>query len=65
VKTPHEALLKEEALSKNIIMVSYRRIPVSTLESPQKKKQKSILDTIDTATADGRKVYVHCRGGIK
>jgi hypothetical protein len=23
------------------------------------------LDTIDTATADGRKVYVHCRGGIK
>jgi protein-tyrosine phosphatase len=60
---PYEAMLKEEAALKNII-VSYRRISIQDFGLPTEEEMKSILDTIDNAIANGRKVYVHCRGGI-
>jgi protein-tyrosine phosphatase len=62
-KRPYEAMLKEEAALKNII-VSYRRISLQDFGIPTEEEMKSILDTIDNAIAKGRKVYVHCRAGI-
>jgi protein-tyrosine phosphatase len=62
-KHPYEAMLKEEAVLKNV-MVSYRRIPLQDFGIPTEEEMKSILDTIDNAIANGRKVYVHCRAGI-
>ena len=62
-KRPYEAMLKEEAALKNIV-VSYRRIPLPDFGIPTEEEMKSILDTIDNAIAKGRTVYVHCHAGI-
>ncbi|MBN9392910.1 MAG: dual specificity protein phosphatase family protein [Chloroflexi bacterium] len=60
---PYNQLLDEEAarLGKQ---VEYRRISIRDIEVPTPETMATILDTIDGALAAGRKVYVHCWGGI-
>ncbi len=45
--------------------VEYRRIPVRDMSvPPHARYMTGILDTIDHALAAGRRVYVHCWGGV-
>jgi predicted protein tyrosine phosphatase len=60
---PYQAMLKEEATKKKI-PVRYRRLSIQDFGVPSKEEMKTILDTIDSALVDNKKVYVHCRGGI-
>jgi len=62
-KQPYEEMLKKIAKEKEA-KVSYQRLPVQDFSIPTKQEMKQILDTIDGAIADGKTVYVHCRGGI-
>lgn len=41
-----------------------KRIPVRDLDIPTPEVMKRILDEIDAAILDGKRVYVHCLGGI-
>ena len=61
-KQPYEQMLKE--LAKRGQDVSYKRLPVQDFGIPTNEEMERILDTIDGAIADGKTVYVHCRGGI-
>lgn len=60
---PYKQLLDEEA-AKLGKQVEYRRIPIRDIEVPSPETMTTILDTIDKALAEDRKVYVHCWGGI-
>jgi protein-tyrosine phosphatase len=60
---PYRQLLDEEA-SRLGKQVEYRRISIRDIEIPTPETMTVILDTIDQAQAAGRKVYVHCWGGI-
>jgi len=62
-KEPYEQMLKKIAKEKEA-KVSYQRLPIQDFGIPTKQEMKQILDTIDGAIADGKTVYVHCRGGI-
>ena len=44
--------------------VERRQPSIPDLGTPAVGQMRSILDTIDAALATGRKVYVHCWGGI-
>ncbi|MDB5082992.1 MAG: hypothetical protein JWP00_4916 [Chloroflexi bacterium] len=60
---PYQAFLMEEA-AKSGRKVEYRRIPIRDVEVPDQATMTKILDTLDAALAAGKKVYVHCWGGI-
>ena len=45
-------------------VVQHKRLPIPDFGIPTRDQMKEILDAIDEAGADNRKVYVHCRGGI-
>ncbi len=62
-KESYESILMEEA-SKAKMKVEYCRLPVQDFGIPTREEMSVILDTIDSATSDNKKVYVHCRGGI-
>ena len=42
----------------------YHRFPIPDKGLPSSQTMTAILEAIDAATAQGRKVYLHCRGGI-
>jgi len=44
--------------------VRYRRFPIGDFGLPTRNQMADTLDAIDAALAEGRKVYLHCRGGI-
>jgi hypothetical protein len=44
--------------------IEYRRLPIPDFGCPTLDEMRSILNTIDGAIARGKKVYVHCYGGI-
>jgi protein-tyrosine phosphatase len=44
--------------------VERRRTPIPDFGVPTEQEMRRILDTIDDALAEGRTVFVHCRGGI-
>ncbi|HEX9417392.1 MAG TPA: dual specificity protein phosphatase family protein [Gaiellaceae bacterium] len=44
--------------------IEHRRMPIRDFGVPTEEELNRILDTIDEALADGRTVFVHCRGGI-
>lgn len=46
------------------IDILYKNYPIMDLGIPPVKTMVAILDQIDLALQDGRKVYVHCWGGI-
>ena len=43
---------------------TYQRLPIRNWDIPLPLMMVQILDTIDTALAEGQRVYVHCAGGI-
>lgn len=59
----YAALLQEEAATRGMA-VEHCRMPIRDLGTPTLAETKRMLDTIDAALAAGRRVYVHCFGGI-
>ena len=43
---------------------TYQRLPIRNWDVPTPAMMIRILDAIDTALAEGQRVYVHCAGGI-
>lgn len=62
LKSYHE-LLQSEAASEGYA-VEHHRMTIPDFNTPSPAQMVQILDTIDTALAGGRVVYVHCFGGI-
>lgn len=60
---PYENILKEQARLHGMNVV-YANISIRDLGLPPHETMRRILDTIDGALAAGRKVYVHCWGGV-
>jgi len=61
---PYEDLLLDEAESRGMA-VEYQRFPIRDMNIPERPEDMVvILDHIDRRLADGRKVYVHCWGGV-
>ena len=60
---PYEVLVLSEAQAQGR-RVHYNRLPVTDFSIPTQAEMVKILDTIDTALAQGNKVYLHCWGGI-
>jgi protein-tyrosine phosphatase len=60
---PYEDLLLEEA-ARSGRAVEYKRMPIRDVEVPTPALMTEILDTIDAALAAGKKVYIHCWGGV-
>jgi atypical dual specificity phosphatase len=59
----YEYLLIEEA-AKSGRSVEYKRMPIRDVEVPTPAVMTEILDTLDAALAAGKKVYLHCWGGV-
>jgi hypothetical protein len=61
---PYEDLLLEEAEARSMA-VEYERFPIRDMSVPERPEDMvAILDHIDRRLAEGRKVYVHCWGGV-
>lgn len=61
--TPYLKILEEECQSYGID-VQHHRFPIGDFGLPTPELMESILDLIDTALRAGRRVYLHCWGGI-
>jgi protein-tyrosine phosphatase len=59
----YEAILKEEARLYDVD-VQYHRFAINDHRVSSTETMRNILDTIDEALEKGRKVYLHCWGGI-
>lgn len=59
---PYVPLLQEEvaALGRS---VAHRRMPIRDGRTPTHEEMAHILNTIDSALAEGHTIYVHCWGG--
>ena len=60
---PYAPVLLEEAAARHLA-VEHCRMPIPDLGTPQPAEVTRILDYLDAALAAGRRVYVHCWGGI-
>jgi len=60
---PYEPVLNELAQAGHLD-IAYHRISIRDKGIPAAETMLTILDTIDTALENGRKVYVHCWGGV-
>jgi hypothetical protein len=60
---PYESLLLDEA-SVSGIPVVHRRMPIEDMGTPAPDEMRAILDILDEAMDKGRRVYVHCYGGL-
>jgi protein-tyrosine phosphatase len=60
---PYHTLLDEEAARLGL-NVEYHRLPIRDVDVPTAATMTKILDTLDEALAAGKKVYVHCWGGV-
>ena len=60
---PYLPLLKEQAAYYNID-IRYKRFTITDFGVPTRETMQAILDEIDASLAAGRKVYLHCWGGI-
>jgi Cyclin-dependent kinase inhibitor 3 (CDKN3) len=56
-------ILLEEA-KRHQVEVKHHRFPIGDFGLPTPQQMKSILDTIDAYLEAGRKIYLHCWGGI-
>jgi len=61
---PYESVLMDEAARFGKKDVVHRRVPVPDFGVPTERAMTEVLDAIDAAERDGRRAYVHCRGGI-
>jgi hypothetical protein len=60
---PYEHILKEQARA-CAVNVSYKRMSIRDYGIPSRQLMTQILDSIDESLAAGRKVYLHCWGGV-
>jgi hypothetical protein len=60
---PYEAVLREQAGAYGIA-VQYLRFPIRDFGLPSLEEMKATLDAIDAGLSQGRKIYLHCYGGI-
>ena len=60
---PYDDILNEQARAYGKI-TSYTRISIQDLGVPSRETMTHILDAIDNSVTSGRKVYVHCWGGV-
>ena len=61
--SPYSNILLEQAKAYHI-EVKYKRFPIGDFGLPTVEQMRSILDTIDSELQAGRKIYLHCWGGI-
>jgi len=61
---PYETILRAEAQNYIDRTIIYQRFPVGDYDLPSNEQMMNILDTLDASLAAGRKVYLHCFGGI-
>jgi protein-tyrosine phosphatase len=61
--TPYLALLREQSQAYDVD-IQYHRFGIGDFGLPTPELMKSILDQIDASLEAGRKVYLHCWGGI-
>ena len=59
----YSVLLQEHARGNNID-VTYTRLPIVDFGLPSFKQMTMILDKVDRSLESGKKVYVHCWGGV-
>ena len=60
---PYEHILQEEARLYGI-EVEHQRFPIGDFGLPTPEQMNLILDMIDVSLQTGRKIYLHCWGGI-
>lgn len=60
---PYQPILDETA-ARHGVDIDYHRQPIVDRGLPSIDQMVSLLDFIDTALAAGRKIYLHCLGGI-
>lgn len=61
--SPYLNILIEQAQA-YVIKVKHQRFAIGDFGLPTPEQMRSILDTIDTELKAGRKIYLHCWGGI-
>jgi hypothetical protein len=61
--TPYSAILHEQSQAYDV-EVQHHRFPIGDYGLPTPELMRSILDRIDESLRAGRKVYLHCWGGI-
>ena len=61
--TPYEPILRQEAAEFSV-QAHYQRFPIGDYGLPTIKQMQTILEHIATARQQGRKIYLHCQGGI-
>ena len=61
--SPYFRILLEQSHAYDI-KVKYQRFPIGDFGLPTPELMTSILDTIDAELKAGRKIYLHCWGGI-
>lgn len=61
--TPYLEVLNEQAQAYTL-NVQYHRFPIGDFGLPSAALMKAILDRIDQSLVGGRRVYLHCWGGI-
>jgi len=61
--SPYSIILLEQAQAYDL-KVKHLRFPIVDFGLPTPELMKSILDTIDVELQAGRKIYLHCWGGI-
>jgi hypothetical protein len=57
------SLLQEEAVKRGL-SIGYERLPMADFDVPEYAVMQRLLDKMDASLARGRKIYVHCWGGI-
>jgi hypothetical protein len=60
---PYAHILQEQAKAYGV-EIQYYRFPIGDFGLPTPEIMKSILDKIDLSLQAGRKIYLHCWGGI-
>ena len=60
---PYADILAESARAYSIA-VSHQRFSIGDFGIPSVEQMKRTLDAVDAAIEDGRKIYVHCWGGV-
>ncbi|MEW6402510.1 MAG: dual specificity protein phosphatase family protein [Chloroflexota bacterium] len=60
---PYDAVLRDLGYIHDI-QVSHTRLSIRDFSIPSKETMQTILNTIDGLLDQGRKIYVHCWGGV-
>jgi protein-tyrosine phosphatase len=60
---PYLPLLERIAI-RRAVHIDYTRFPIADLGLPERFQMLATLDYLDTALAAGRRIYLHCWGGI-